>query len=110
MWEAVETSPGVYNDTYLKEIDKLITLLGQNGIHTLVDAHQDVLSKIICGEGMPNFYAKEVLEKGSYCLSHLEDTILSPLMKLTGFCKSVASYHMKTDKDGNPTKDKYGQI
>lgn len=39
MWEAVERSPGVYNDTYLLEVDKLITRLGDKGIYTMVDAH-----------------------------------------------------------------------
>ena len=39
MWEAVEVAPGVYNDTYLDEIELLINKLGQNGIYTLVDAH-----------------------------------------------------------------------
>ena len=39
MWEAVESAPGVYNDTYLAEIDALITKLGKKGIYTLVDAH-----------------------------------------------------------------------
>jgi endoglycosylceramidase len=62
MWEAVETAPGVYNQTYLLEVDKLITKLGKKGIYTLVDAHQDVLARQICGEGMPNFYAKDVIE------------------------------------------------
>jgi len=39
MWESVETSPGVYNHTYLEEVDKLVTKLGQHGIYTIVDAH-----------------------------------------------------------------------
>ena len=39
MWESVETAPGIYNQTYLDEIDKLITKLGEKGIYTLVDAH-----------------------------------------------------------------------
>lgn len=39
MWESVEVAPGVYNTTFLDEIDKLITLLGENGIYTLVDGH-----------------------------------------------------------------------
>jgi endoglycosylceramidase len=58
MWEAVETSEGVYNETYLDEVDKLITKLGDKGIYTLVDSHQDVLARQVCGEGMPNFYAR----------------------------------------------------
>ena len=41
----------------------MITKLGKKGIYTLVDAHQDVLARQICGEGMPNFYAVDVLEK-----------------------------------------------
>jgi hypothetical protein len=29
MWESVETAPGIYNHTYLDEIDNLITKLGE---------------------------------------------------------------------------------
>ena len=102
MWEAVETSPGVYNDTYLTEVDKLITALGEAGMYTLVDAHQDVLARIICGEGMPNFYAKEILEDGPYCFDPTEDILLQPVFKALGFCKSMKSYNFTTDSDGNP--------
>lgn len=58
MWEAVETSAGQFNYTYLDEIEKLINKLGASGIYTMVDAHQDVFAKVVCGEGIPNFYAK----------------------------------------------------
>lgn len=61
MWEAVEAAPGQYNDTYLDEVETLINKMGDAGIYSLVDAHQDVLARVICGEGMPNFYAKQVL-------------------------------------------------
>jgi endoglycosylceramidase len=57
MWEAVERTPDQYNMTYLDEVEGLINRLGKKGIYTLVDAHQDVLARKICGEGMPNFYA-----------------------------------------------------
>lgn len=60
MWEAVETSEGTYNQTYLDEVEKLINQLGEYGIYTMVDMHQDVMSRIICGEGMPAFYATQV--------------------------------------------------
>ena len=59
MWEAVERTPDTFNETYLDEVEGLINRLGQRGIYTLVDAHQDVLARRICGEGMPNFYAKD---------------------------------------------------
>jgi endoglycosylceramidase len=39
MWEAVEKTPGVYDDAYLQKINSLITKLGEAGIYTMVDAH-----------------------------------------------------------------------
>lgn len=57
MWEAVERQPGVYDDAYLTKVESLINRLGAKGIYTLVDAHQDVFARSICGEGIPNFYA-----------------------------------------------------
>ena len=57
MWEAVETSPGVYNTTYLDEVEGLINKMGEYGIYTMVDNHQDVLTRLTCGEGIPAFYA-----------------------------------------------------
>jgi len=101
MWEAVESAPGVYNETYLAEVDALITKLGERGIYTLVDAHQDVLARIICGEGMPNFYAKEILEHGSFCFSQSEDWWLKPLLPNLG-CTNMDSYNFTMDSDGNP--------
>jgi endoglycosylceramidase len=61
MWESVETSPDTYNETYLNEVEVLINKLGAKGIYTLVDAHQDVFARRICGEGVPNFYATDSL-------------------------------------------------
>lgn len=102
MWEAVETAPGVYNETYLDEVDKLITRLGNQGIYTLVDAHQDVLARQVCGEGMPNFYARDVIENGAYCVSSMADPILGPIMRLFGACKSIEDYGFRKDADGLP--------
>jgi len=58
MWEAVERSEGVYDDAYLGKVEALINKLGEAGIYTLVDAHQDVWARAVCGEGVPNFYFK----------------------------------------------------
>jgi len=102
MWEAVETSPGNYNSTYIEEVDTMINKLGAKGIYTLVDAHQDVLARQICGEGMPNFYAREVLKHGSFCFGPYADYVLAPIAQLFGACKSLESYGMRKDADGNP--------
>lgn len=101
-WEAVERQPGVYNETYLDEIETLINKLGAKGIHTLVDMHQDVLSRTTCGEGMPNFYAREIINNGTYCVNPTLDWVLSPVFKAVGFCTSIKDYGMRLDADGNP--------
>lgn len=61
MWEAVEREQGVYDDNYLDKVEVLINRLGDAGIYTLVDAHQDVFARSICGEGMPDFYTKPII-------------------------------------------------
>jgi len=102
MWEAVERKAGTYDDAYLKKIDRLITRLGEAGIYTLVDAHQDVLAREICGEGFPDFYAKEITDMGTYCIGQNTDWLLAPLYKATGFCKSMKDYGFKYDDNGDP--------
>ena len=94
-WESVETSPSLYNMTYLDEIDKLVNRLGEKGIYTMIDAHQDLFSRKTCGEGMPYFYANDLV---SECPHDIPGT----LMWLTGNCKSIESYHMRKDENGNP--------
>lgn len=69
MWEAVETKPGVYDQDYLDKVESLINRLGEAGIYTLVDAHQDVFARSFCGEGMPDFYAKEAVGAEPACIS-----------------------------------------
>jgi endoglycosylceramidase len=55
MWPGVEPSKGFYNTTYLKVMANLIEDLGEYGIYTLVDFHQDLLSRLFCGEGIPDW-------------------------------------------------------
>lgn len=62
MWEAVETAPGVYDYEYLDKVDKLINKFGERGINVIVDNHQDLFSRSLCGEGVPNFYTPEELD------------------------------------------------
>jgi endoglycosylceramidase len=93
MWEAVETSPGVYNTTYLNLVNDLVNKLGQNGIWTLIDNHQDVFARKICGEGVPDFYA-----------ANLTDTcggLLGPLLQSLGLCTPFSDFNY-TYQDGVP--------
>jgi endoglycosylceramidase len=103
MWEAVETAPGKYDDAYLQKIDALITKLGENGIYTLVDAHQDVLARSVCGEGIPDFYAQKILASvESVCVDKVTDLLLAPILNMAGLCKSMKDYHYKKDGNNDP--------
>ena len=97
MWEAVERTKGVFNMTYLEEINKLINKLGEKGIYTLVDAHQDVFARRTCGEGVPDFYATNDSLK-----HHCTGVILPWMFYLFGLCKPMALYNFRYDENGNP--------
>lgn len=103
MWEAVEREAGVYDLDYLDRVQTIINKLGERGIYTLVDAHQDVFARQMCGEGFPNFYAREILsEMPNYCVSPLFDKLLGPFKESLGFCKSIDDYGYRLDDDGLP--------
>ncbi|TNV80334.1 hypothetical protein FGO68_gene8931 [Halteria grandinella] len=97
MWEAVERGPSQYNMTYLDEVEKLVNRLGEKGIYTLVDAHQDVLTRKFCGEGIPSFYAQDEL------LSHsCYQGYLPIISQYADICKSLEDYNFRKDTDGLP--------
>lgn len=96
MWQAVETSPQVYNTTYLAEINTLINKLGAAGIYTLVDAHQDVFSRQLCGEGVPDFYATDLDHSCNY-------GPLAEVLGLLGVCRTMKSFKLEYDQEGMPT-------
>jgi hypothetical protein len=62
-----------------------------------------VLARLICGEGMPNFYAKQVLATDKVtCVGPDIDIILKRLLGPFGVCKPFDKYNLKKDADGNP--------
>jgi endoglycosylceramidase len=102
MWEAVETAPGVYNQTYLDQVERLVNKMGDAGITTLLDAHQDLLARQVCGEGMPIFYAQEVIDDGLECISKRADFFLKPILNAFGVCVSIEDYGYRKDENGLP--------
>ena len=38
-WEAVEVEPEVYNQTYLNEVELVVSRLADEGIYTMIDSH-----------------------------------------------------------------------
>ena len=68
----------------------------------MVDAHQDVLARMICGQGMPNFYAKQIAGKAQ-CKATLRDKLLGPVYNKFGVCKNFRDdYKYEIDDNGNP--------
>ena len=44
-----------YNVSYLAELQKIVGWAAAEGIYTVLDWHQDLLSERFCGEGIPNW-------------------------------------------------------
>jgi len=55
-----------------------------------------------CGEGVPTFRAKQVLDHGSNCLGTYTDKIMGPILRQFGACKPISSYGYKYDENGLP--------
>lgn len=102
MWEAVERTRGEYDTAYLAKVDELITKLGEKGIYTLVDAHQDVFARTICGEGVPDFYAKEAIGKHPACINRFVDHKLQPAFDKLGICYSMEKFGYRKDENEDP--------
>lgn len=57
LMEALEPSPGKFDDAYLTGIANTVALLGHYGIRTLLDLHQDLFNERYQGEGLPSWMA-----------------------------------------------------
>lgn len=53
-WDAIEPTPGIYNDEYLKKIDRIIDMAGSFGIAVYLDMHQDLYG-IVFEDGAPEW-------------------------------------------------------
>ena len=99
-WEAVEKKEGEYDDEYLKNVTKLINSLGENGIYTLVDTHQDLFSKKFCGNGVPYFYVDKLGYK-----TKCDSSAIAYILGLVKVCKPMSSYNFRYDERGVPLKE-----
>lgn len=55
IWKAVEPQPGVFDDSYLARIAATVQVLGDHGIVSLLDFHQDMYNEKFQGEGAPDW-------------------------------------------------------
>ena len=54
IWDGLEPEPGVFNEDYLKEIDKQIKYAEENGLYVFLDMHQDLYS-VKYSDGAPEW-------------------------------------------------------
>lgn len=101
VWESVERQQGVYDMDYLAKMEEIVNNLGEHGIVTIIDAHQDMFSRIYCGEGVPIFYAKE-LEKLNLVDKKCDSNLLARFYKLLGVCIPLSNYNWEYEESGVP--------
>ena len=56
-WAALEPEPGDFNTAYLQSIESTVQTLGQAGVYSILDLHQDDYSSVFGGEGAPAWAA-----------------------------------------------------
>ncbi|MCE7883530.1 MAG: hypothetical protein DYH08_06665 [Actinobacteria bacterium ATB1] len=55
IWAGMQPAPGPVDGAYLARYEEIVNLLGERGIHVLVDAHQDLWNERWGGEGAPDW-------------------------------------------------------
>lgn len=62
-WEAVEPSPGVYDQRYLDRLGALLDAAAAHSVYVILDFHQDLFSAPLMGDGFPRWALPEALQR-----------------------------------------------
>jgi endoglycosylceramidase len=100
IWESVEKTKGKYDLEYLKKMAEIVRLLGLKGIYTIIDAHQDMFSRLFCGEGVPIFYAKKI-NVDTKC----DTNLIAIFFKFINVCLPLSKYNWEYEENGIPKID-----
>ncbi|RYY86107.1 hypothetical protein EON63_06315 [archaeon] len=55
MWKGAEPKQSLYNETYFDQLRLITQAASKFDIYTILDMHQDVISEVVCGEGVPDW-------------------------------------------------------
>jgi endoglycosylceramidase len=55
IWSDLEPEPGVFDADYLNSVEQTVQTLGNHGIYSIIDFHQDAYSSDFGGEGAPDW-------------------------------------------------------
>lgn len=97
IWESVERKEGEYDYEYLLKMKDIVNTLGENGIYTIIDAHQDVFSRNFCGEGVPYFYTEKIGYEKTCNTSPI-----AAILGLVNVCKPLSKFGFRYDENGLP--------
>jgi len=106
-WESVEKKRDQFDYEYLDKMEKLVSKFGEAGIKVIIDAHQDLFSRVFCGEGVPVFYVDDLLNsKEEFIDTNCDFSLLAQFNKFIGTCIPLKSYDWQyelQDKTKIPT-------
>ena len=97
IWESIEYSEGQYNSTHLEKMSEIVDKLEKNDITVIIDAHQDMFSRLFCGEGAPKFYT----EKLTYA-KNCNTNLISRFFGLLSACIPLSKHNWRYDENGYP--------
>ena len=97
IWESIEYSEGKYNTTHLQKMSDIVDKLEKNDITVIIDAHQDMFSRLFCGEGAPKFYVDK-LKYAKDCNTNL----ISRFFGLVTACIPLSKHNWRYDEKGFP--------
>lgn len=78
-------------------MSQIVSKLEANDIDVIIDAHQDMFSRLFCGEGVPPFYAKKLFFDNT-----CHTNILSKFFEMVGVCIPLSKYGWEYDSEGLP--------
>ncbi len=55
MWKASEPSPDAFDEDYLDSIQRSVEAIGEHGVLSLLDFHQDAYNEAVEGQGFPDW-------------------------------------------------------
>ncbi|SFT06415.1 endoglycosylceramidase [Zhouia amylolytica] len=104
-WDALEPRPGVYNEVYLKEIDKRVRWAEDNGIYLILDMHQDLYARRF-SDGAPEWATLDEDMPHVTGAIWSDSYLLSPAVQ-----KSFDNFWAnKPAKDGKGVQDRYVNV
>jgi len=67
LWEGLEPNRGTTDCSYLDLIEEMVDMAKEQGIMVILDMHQDLFSRFLCGDGAPRWAVKEEYIQGIDC-------------------------------------------